>query len=682
MDVRGSAAPVRHPYPFMDSTQPVQRFLAIKTIKDYTSDQIGEMLESNRESMVLMHEGLRYDCHIPIMETGNTKLLQLTTVANLFLLEAWQQAEAHNTPGAIECMSEMMRFGMHLSNGGTYMRGMFCSKVFDRATKHLSTLLNETNYDSALKTTQMLQGFLSLSSVVADAIEGEIKFSRASMNELFEQTDWKSSLSGEGDILSTKSDIKKNKAWLKKLSRQDVVSILDELHTHMRLKATLPFQEALQVPNLPVNRLTDLQGMAMSVRFSILQRECYIAMLQIAFALEAYKLKNAAYPSDLESLVPEYLESIPVDPFAESSPIRYIPDQKPYILYSVGPDGEDSEGKAIESDVSLESNGDIVFTISAGETPLDHVDAPPEVPYIIPGFPKLNNYSNITPYTLPTDVTIVDRGFPPGLGRKRLSKGKIHKPGKKTKNLFSDYLKPTRRMILEPGDPGQIPVTKVGGVPWWPYDLPRPKCQHGHYMSFIAQTRLSDVPGLGPQDPGLLSFHYCQECIPQGWERPDYEWKTPGDEHRYDVRIFNEWQDMKPDGQGIIAEDVVDPHIVTFSDRLETPNWDDIREIPELYSLARDLPDYELEFMLQSAYDFDESQFPEMVHIPVSKLGGWPSWVQHAEWPRDYPEEELIFVMQLSPLSCNETWCNGLAYLFIHPVSYRERKAKFMMQYT
>ncbi len=682
------ASPVLHPYPFMNSTQPVQRFVAIKNIKDYSRDQISEMLESNRESMTLIRKGLQNECHIPDMETGNTKLLQMTTVANLFIFEAWQQAEAHNIEGAIKCICEMMQFGVHLSNGGTYMRGMFCNKVIDQATKHLSTLIDESDADTALKACRMLQEFLDLSSVVTDAIEGEIRFSQASMNELFEQRDWKSSLSGDGDFLSTKCNVKKNKAWLKQLSQQDVISILDDLHTQMRLKATLPFQEAINLSDLPENRLTNMQSMVLNLRFCLLQRECYIKMLQIAFALDAYKIKNAGYPGDLESLVPEYLDNIPTDPFAESCPIKYIPDQKPYILYSVGPDGMDSKGKSIKPEISVKSKGDIVFEISAGEYPLAYVEPMPAMPFNIPGFPPLSLEGSKCPFPLPEYPTSGPCCSSTESSNIERNDRKIHKPRKKTKNLFADYLKPTRRMVLEPGDSGQIPVTKVGGVPWWPYDLPRPKCLHGHYMSFIAQTRLSDIPELGPEDPGLLSFHYCQECacegdMPDGWMNPDYNQIDPDDTLRYDVRIFNEWQDVEPDGLGIIADDVLDPHIVTFSDRLETPSWDDIREIPELYDLAQDIPDEELEFMMQDAYNFDESQFPELVHIPVSKLGGWPSWVQHVEWPRDYPEEELIFVMQLSPSDrCNETWCNGLAYLFIHPVAYPDRKAKFMMQYT
>ncbi len=250
------------------------------------------------------------------------------------------------------------------------------------------------------------------------------------------------------------------------------------------------------------------------------------------------------------------------------------------------------------------------------------------------------------------------------------------------KTALLRYLKPTRRLVLEPGDPGQIQVTKIGGVPWWPEGVQRPHCSHGHALSFIAQFLLSDVPGLG-EECGLLSFHYCQECayegnMPQGWSDCD---DSP-DLTAYDLTIFSDLS-VAADNLGIIAEDVESPYSVTYSDRMETPDWDESTEIPELADLVNAASDEEIDFMMQDAYSFDESRFPDLVHIPVSKLGGWPSWVQYPEWPRDHPDEELVFIAQLSPSENQmETWVNGLAYIFIQPASYPDRKAKLLLQYT
>ncbi|HUR39373.1 MAG TPA: DUF1963 domain-containing protein, partial [Planctomycetota bacterium] len=92
----------------------------------------------------------------------------------------------------------------------------------------------------------------------------------------------------------------------------------------------------------------------------------------------------------------------------------------------------------------------------------------------------------------------------------------------------------TRKMLLKPGDPGPLPVTKVGGVPWWPEGQARPQCWQGHRLAFMAQVALDDVAQLAP-DPGLLSFHYCDECAHLGTVSFGGENE---DRRCHDVRVF------------------------------------------------------------------------------------------------------------------------------------------------
>ncbi len=58
-------------------------------------------------------------------------------------------------------------------------------------------------------------------------------------------------------------------------------------------------------------------------------------------ALRAYQLAHGQLPSDLNALVPEYLETLPVDDF-NGRPLHYAPDRK--IVYSVGQNLKDDGG--------------------------------------------------------------------------------------------------------------------------------------------------------------------------------------------------------------------------------------------------------------------------------------------------------------------------------------------------
>ncbi len=83
-------------------------------------------------------------------------------------------------------------------------------------------------------------------------------------------------------------------------------------------------------------------------RVQTTRQQC-IAML----ALELYRHDHDNYPQQLENLVPQYLASVPRDPFGESfdTHLKYRPvdDGQDYLLYSVGFNRQDDQGLLHES---------------------------------------------------------------------------------------------------------------------------------------------------------------------------------------------------------------------------------------------------------------------------------------------------------------------------------------------
>jgi len=63
-----------------------------------------------------------------------------------------------------------------------------------------------------------------------------------------------------------------------------------------------------------------------------------------AIALKRYQLKHGNYPTDLSSLVPEFLTKVPLDP-VDGQPLRYRRNTDgTFLLYSVGENGKDDDG--------------------------------------------------------------------------------------------------------------------------------------------------------------------------------------------------------------------------------------------------------------------------------------------------------------------------------------------------
>jgi len=91
--------------------------------------------------------------------------------------------------------------------------------------------------------------------------------------------------------------------------------------------------------------LIDLLCPAVEAWRSALQRCEVDAMLtRLLFALEAYHRDNGEYPSALDDLQGRYIDEIPLDPFSGEA-FRYILEEGGFLLYSVGPNGIDENGR-------------------------------------------------------------------------------------------------------------------------------------------------------------------------------------------------------------------------------------------------------------------------------------------------------------------------------------------------
>ncbi len=82
-------------------------------------------------------------------------------------------------------------------------------------------------------------------------------------------------------------------------------------------------------------------------------------MAGMALAMRLYELDAGRRPESLEELVPEYLESVPTDPFAPDRTITYRHGETP-MLYCLGTNMTDDGGQ----DGSAPGEGDVVFYLN------------------------------------------------------------------------------------------------------------------------------------------------------------------------------------------------------------------------------------------------------------------------------------------------------------------------------
>jgi len=231
--------------------------------------------------------------------------------------------------------------------------------------------------------------------------------------------------------------------------------------------------------------------------------------------------------------------------------------------------------------------------------------------------------------------------------------------------------KPTRELQVQPGGQEPEPITKISGQPWWPEGIERPKCKHGHYMNFVAQILLSDVPGLGLPDNTLLSFHYCETCTMEG--RMPFGWEDK-ENQGYDLSILQDIDKRKSDARGFVATQYGPSYKVAFRELNEVPAYEDAdinsTDLPKDYPQGKD--------------DFDENIYPGLKHVSKSKIGGWPNWAQYPVWPCDEDGKKYEFIAQLDYMLFEKAaWAGGgYAYLFIIRETDSKLKGELIIQTT
>ena len=99
------------------------------------------------------------------------------------------------------------------------------------------------------------------------------------------------------------------------------------------------------------------------------QHTAHLRSVIVSLALEQHRAShNDRLPQRLQELVPELLGEIQSDPF-DGKPMRYKRLPKGYVVYSVGPDGHDNDGREkktlsnLQKMSGVEQPYDITFTV-------------------------------------------------------------------------------------------------------------------------------------------------------------------------------------------------------------------------------------------------------------------------------------------------------------------------------
>ena len=105
-----------------------------------------------------------------------------------------------------------------------------------------------------------------------------------------------------------------------------------------------------------------LPNLAKAVEHYCLPEAKFRALLAAA-AIRVYMEEKGRFPDTLSDLVPEYLASVPIDPWSQDV-LKYVKTKEKILVYSFGPDRTDNNGAGTGYERSKELEGkDLIFSL-------------------------------------------------------------------------------------------------------------------------------------------------------------------------------------------------------------------------------------------------------------------------------------------------------------------------------
>jgi hypothetical protein len=354
---------------------PVQQGQAVAPANqehEYTLDEREELVRANKPALDALREGLAREYLAPPIRSRNSLVPYLAkdrALARLLALEAQVDAERDKVAEAAQAALDAIALGIKIQQSAPIngkLVGVACEAIGRSTLWDLISRLSPAEANAAASRLETIQ---SGKTSTADAFVEEKWCLTAGTLELMRAPGWRTSMS---TVFGSDNVAVDWAMYLTSLpySKSRIINAVNAHMDKVIAKASAPYAgpvpedlpEDRPVPKLMENLLPEFN----QIRFMDLKDDAENRLLTIALALQAYRLEYGKYPATLASLHPVRLKPALADPFA-NLPLRYRPQGKSYLLWSVGPDGSDQGGMAIRSTQSQESNKTMVLSDSYGD---------------------------------------------------------------------------------------------------------------------------------------------------------------------------------------------------------------------------------------------------------------------------------------------------------------------------
>ena len=242
------------------------------------------------------------DAQLAVVQSGWQQLDLLKDAENAFVVErAWNVEDVQKSRASHQRFKETIAPIISMSGSGS-SSGSGWSDVFDDFTKGPRLAIGEALWRSSWSYSDELRT-LKTSQIIIETL----RMMKTNQSQFYK---------ADLDVMSTR------------LSSLGLTNSSNALYQFLRIPDWAEIFGA-KLDNVPRNMLRTETARRIAIT---------------AIALKRFHLKHGTWPQTLNELAPEFISSVPIDPF-DGKPLKYRPNPDgTFTLYSVGEDGIDDGG--------------------------------------------------------------------------------------------------------------------------------------------------------------------------------------------------------------------------------------------------------------------------------------------------------------------------------------------------
>jgi hypothetical protein len=325
----------------------------------YSTEKKEAWLNQNSKSLKLLRQGFKYPCRVPpsrsfSIDTSKT-IASLRSLARMLAVESRCKSERNKWGEAANSALDILYLGRDIPQGGMILDFLNGAAVDAIGRRELWKILPHLDVKESKLAARRLDKIIQSRVNFADVIRGEKYWGQNGLLEVLRRSKSPVTSRSTSTGLAKFSELWRSATTPRRVLFKNYTTYMDAVIAN----AEKPYAAKQPEPPMPDDFYTELLAPSYERgRWNYARAESGNALILVALALRAFQLDHKTYPQKLQQLVPNYLQKIPADPFGGGEALRYRRVGREYSLYSIGPDGIDNRGRAIEdTKISKERRG-------------------------------------------------------------------------------------------------------------------------------------------------------------------------------------------------------------------------------------------------------------------------------------------------------------------------------------